>query len=66
MVATLKIIRKLNQKIIRRKRNTNYHELIMNGCAQQLYEQLHGNYMLKKDFYLIFEIDFFIILSEAT
>ena len=34
------------------KVNTNYHELFMNGCAQQLYEQLHGNYMLKKDFEL--------------
>ena len=30
------------------KENTNYHELSMNGCAQQLYEQLHGNYMLKE------------------
>ena len=28
--------------------NTNYHKLFMNGCAQQLYDKLHGNYMLKE------------------
>ena len=64
MVATLKIRRKLNQKIIKRSPltrrnltnltksnkvlNTNYHELSINGYAQQLYEKLYGNYMLKE------------------
>ncbi len=45
--------------------NTNFHELFINGCAQQLYEQLHGHYMLKQNRPKIF-YNHYLTISEAN